>query len=71
MDLGSPETALDVALVGGHRTCLSEPRFVDLNNAISDDVLSRLDLEALHERYVRQDERRSACSGRARHGRDV
>ena len=44
---------VDVALVGGHGTCLGEPRFVELNNAISDDVASRIDLAALHDRYVR------------------
>ena len=44
---------VDVALVGGHGACLSEPRFVDLNNEISDDVASRIDLAALHDRYVR------------------
>jgi hypothetical protein len=30
-----------------------EPRFVELNNEISDDVASRIDLAALHDRYVR------------------
>jgi hypothetical protein len=39
---------VDVALVG-----VREPRFVELNNAISDDVASRIDLAALHDRYVR------------------
>jgi aryl-alcohol dehydrogenase-like predicted oxidoreductase len=39
---------VDVALIG-----MREPRFVDLNNAISDDVDSRIDLAELHERYVR------------------
>ena len=39
---------VDVALVG-----MREPRFVDLNNKISDDVASRIDLAQLHERYVR------------------
>jgi aryl-alcohol dehydrogenase-like predicted oxidoreductase len=39
---------VDVALVG-----MREPRFVEINNDISDDVASRLDLEALHDRYVR------------------
>jgi hypothetical protein len=34
---------VDVALVGGHEACLSEPRFVELNNGISDDVASRID----------------------------
>jgi predicted aldo/keto reductase-like oxidoreductase len=38
---------LDVALVG-----LREPRFVELNNEISDDVASRIDLVKLHDRYV-------------------
>jgi hypothetical protein len=37
-----------VALAG-----MREPRFVDLNNAISDDVASRIDLAALHDRCVR------------------
>jgi hypothetical protein len=31
---------------------MREPRFVDINNAISDDVASRIDLAQLHERYV-------------------
>ena len=39
---------VDVALVG-----MREPRFVDLNNEISDDVASRIDLAQLHDRYVR------------------
>jgi len=38
---------VDVALVG-----MREPRYVEINNAISDDVGSRLDLAQLHERYV-------------------
>jgi aryl-alcohol dehydrogenase-like predicted oxidoreductase len=38
---------IDVALVG-----MREPRYVELNNAISDDVSSRLDLVQIHERYV-------------------
>ena len=38
-----------VALVG-----MRETRFVDLNNAISDDVSSRIDLAQLHDRYVRK-----------------
>ena len=37
-----------VALVG-----VREPWFVELNNEISDDVASRIDLAALHDRYVR------------------
>ena len=37
---------------GGHKACLSEPRFVELNNEISDDVALRIDLEVLHDRYV-------------------
>ena len=41
------EPYVDVALIG-----MREPRFVDLNNAISDDVASRIDLAQLHERYV-------------------
>jgi aryl-alcohol dehydrogenase-like predicted oxidoreductase len=39
---------VDVALVG-----VREPRYVEMNNAISDDVDSRIDLVELHERYVR------------------
>jgi aryl-alcohol dehydrogenase-like predicted oxidoreductase len=39
---------VDVALIG-----MREPRFVDLNNEISDDVAARIDLAQLHERYVR------------------
>jgi hypothetical protein len=39
---------VDVTLVG-----VREPRFVELNNEISDDVASRIDLAALHDRYVR------------------
>jgi predicted aldo/keto reductase-like oxidoreductase len=39
---------VDVALVG-----MREPRFVALNDEISDDVASRIDLTALHDRYVR------------------
>jgi hypothetical protein len=38
---------VDVALVGMH-----EPHFIDLNNGISDDVGSRIDLAALNDRYV-------------------
>ena len=38
---------VDVALVG-----VREPRYIELNNAISDDIASRIDLAALHERYV-------------------
>jgi hypothetical protein len=39
---------VDVALVG-----MREPHFVELNNEISDDVASRIDLAKLHDRYVR------------------
>jgi hypothetical protein len=39
---------VDIALVG-----MREPPFVELNNEISDDVASRIDLAALHDRYVR------------------
>jgi len=39
---------VDVALTG-----VREPRFVELNNEISDDVASRIDLAKLHDRYVR------------------
>ena len=37
---------VDVALIG-----MREPRFVEINNAISDDVSSRLDLDQLNERF--------------------
>ena len=40
---------VDVALVGTR-----ELRFVKINNAISDDVASRFDLEQVHERCVRR-----------------
>jgi hypothetical protein len=39
---------VDVALVG-----MREPIFVETNTEISDDVASRIDLAALHDRYVR------------------
>jgi hypothetical protein len=39
---------VDVALVG-----MRDPRSVELKNEISDDVASRIDLAALHGRYVR------------------
>jgi hypothetical protein len=39
---------VDVALVG-----MREPRFVELNNEISDDIASRIDLAKLHSRYVK------------------
>jgi hypothetical protein len=39
---------VDVAPVG-----MREPRFVELNDDIPDDVASRIDLAALHDRYVR------------------
>ena len=42
------DPCVDVAPVG-----MREPRFVELNNEISDDVASRIDLAALHDRYVR------------------
>ena len=38
---------VDVALAG-----MRKPRFVELNNEISDDGASRIDLVALHSRYV-------------------
>jgi predicted aldo/keto reductase-like oxidoreductase len=44
---------VDVALVRGRAPRPREPHFVDLNNEISDDVASRIDLVALHDRYVR------------------
>ena len=39
---------VDVALAG-----VRELRFVERNNEISDDVAARIDLAALHDRYVR------------------
>ena len=42
------DPSMDVALVG-----VRETRFVELNNEISNDVASRIDLAALHDRYVR------------------
>ncbi|MBM3187754.1 MAG: aldo/keto reductase [Chloroflexi bacterium] len=39
---------VDVALIG-----MREPRLVDINNAISDDVAARLDLNELHYRFAR------------------
>jgi hypothetical protein len=33
---------VDVALVGGHGACLGEPRFVELNNEISDNAFATL-----------------------------
>jgi len=39
---------VDVALVG-----VREPRFVEISNATSDYLASRIDLAELHERYVR------------------
>jgi hypothetical protein len=32
---------------------MGEPQFVELNNKISDHVVSRIDLAKLHDRYVR------------------
>jgi hypothetical protein len=39
---------VDMALIG-----MREPRFVELNNEISNGVASRIDLAVLHDRYVR------------------
>ena len=39
---------VDIALIG-----MREPRYVELNDAISDDASSRLDLPALHTRFVK------------------
>jgi hypothetical protein len=44
---------VDVALVGGHETRLGEPRCVELNNEISDDVASRIDLAKLHDQCIK------------------
>ncbi|MFP3895291.1 MAG: aldo/keto reductase [Anaerolineales bacterium] len=38
---------VDVALIG-----MRQPRFVEINDAISDDLDARIDLEALHHRFV-------------------
>jgi hypothetical protein len=43
---------MDVAPVSVREARLREPRFVEPNNEISDDVASRIDLAALHDRYV-------------------
>jgi hypothetical protein len=43
---------VDVALVSVREARLREPRFVEPNNEISDDFASRIDLAALHDRYV-------------------
>jgi predicted aldo/keto reductase-like oxidoreductase len=42
------DPCVDVALVG-----MREPPLVEANNAIFDDIASRIDLAALHDRYVR------------------
>lgn len=39
---------VDVALIG-----MRDPRLVEINNALSDDDSGRIDLAALHDRYVR------------------
>jgi len=39
---------VDVALVG-----VRDLHYVEVNNAVSDDISSRLDLEQLHDRYTR------------------
>jgi hypothetical protein len=41
-----------MALVQGRTPRPREPRFVELNEDISDDLASRIDLAALHDRYV-------------------
>ena len=38
---GTSDPYADVAQVGGRETRLREPRFLNLNNEISDDVASR------------------------------
>jgi hypothetical protein len=43
---------VDVALVGVRGPRPRGTRFVELNNEISDDVASRIDLAALHNQYV-------------------
>jgi aryl-alcohol dehydrogenase-like predicted oxidoreductase len=53
---------VDVALIG-----MREPRYADINNEISDDVASRLDLAQVHERYMREEEtQRTDSSSRPR-----
>jgi hypothetical protein len=42
------DSYVDIAPVG-----MRQPRFVELNNEISDDVASRIDLAKLRDRYVR------------------
>ena len=44
---------VDVALVGMRSLRSRGTRSLELNNEISDDVASRIDLAALHDRYVR------------------
>jgi hypothetical protein len=44
---------VDVALVGMRGPRPRGTRFVELNNEISDDVASRIDLAKLHDRYLR------------------
>ena len=43
------EPRVDVALVKGRGPRPREPRFVELNNEISDDIASRIDLAALQD----------------------
>jgi hypothetical protein len=44
---------VDVALVGMRGPRTRGTRFVELNNEISDNIASRIDLGELHDRYVR------------------
>ena len=44
---------VDVALVGRRGPRPRGTRFVELNDEISDDIASRIDLAKLHDRYVR------------------
>jgi hypothetical protein len=43
----------DAGLSGLELVRMREPQFVELSNAISDDVAWRIDLAELHDRYVR------------------
>ena len=68
---------VDMALLGGHGTCLSEPQSVELQNKTSDDVASQIDLARLRNRYIRGGECRdphtaeSACAHGSIVGREL
>jgi predicted aldo/keto reductase-like oxidoreductase len=42
------DPSVDVALIG-----MRDPKLVDVNNAISDDIEARLDLAEIHYRFAR------------------